>query len=107
MTAQDERSGNEGISLDELAQAFAQVMGTAPKLRPAAAEGTLGGASATPANTGEASAALALDSQLSALDSADPCPISPFEHPRSDALRRVRRQSTAVRRADRTDDAGR
>ena len=32
-----EPSPPEGISLDELAQAFAQVMGTAPKLRPAAA----------------------------------------------------------------------
>jgi segregation and condensation protein B len=32
-----EPSQPEGISLDELAQAFAQVMGTVPKLRPAAA----------------------------------------------------------------------
>ena len=47
MSVQDNPSGSEGISLDELARAFAQVMGTAPKLR------------APPqASTGEASAAL-------------------------------------------------
>ncbi|MGO8690158.1 MAG: SMC-Scp complex subunit ScpB [Thermoguttaceae bacterium] len=36
-TPEHEPSPPEGISLDELAQAFAQVMGTAPKLRPAEA----------------------------------------------------------------------
>jgi segregation and condensation protein B len=68
MTAQDDPSGPEGISLDELAQAFAQVMGTAPKLRPAAPQEPLSDATTRP-KTGGASG----DTPRG----EDPCPISP------------------------------
>jgi segregation and condensation protein B len=74
-----EPSQPEGISLDELAQAFAQVMGTAPKLRPAgpaadsAAESQAGSVAQPPveAPAPEPPQTPAADSQQ------DPCPIGP------------------------------
>jgi segregation and condensation protein B len=68
----------EGISLDELAQAFAQVMGTAPKLKPPVPSPDAGSDNQT-APAGQEEEAQGSDqvpvSELAA--GADPCPISP------------------------------
>jgi segregation and condensation protein B len=73
-----EPSQQQGISLDELAQAFAQVMGTAPKLRsaappsPPAADGP-----EESAETQQPEQALATAAEEPATSEEDSCPISP------------------------------
>jgi segregation and condensation protein B len=71
----------EGISLEELAEAFAQVMGTAPRLRPAAEESSPppsdSDQSAAPLRQTSAAqpAVVELASEAAARD--DACPLSP------------------------------
>jgi len=85
MTTQSERSPEpnrqEGISLDELSQAFAQVMGAAPQARPDAAqaadlpearEHAAGDDRETPGNRGGA-----VEQAVSTPAVEDACPVSP------------------------------
>lgn len=74
-----DESQSEGISLDELAQAFAQVMGTAPKPKATPAPSPVSDTEGQSGPAGEAEATAGDDSDPVAeqVPDADPCRISP------------------------------